>query len=115
VKSPSFASLLAAAVSGLAMNMLASAPAAAGEACSFYEHRDYEGWSFDVYDGDAVRFVGQERNDQISSIACDPGCSAVVYEDWKFRGRAIDVEDEVAYLGSRWNDRISSIEVSCGY
>jgi hypothetical protein len=109
------APLFAVAASGIGMMLLSSTPALAGEACTFYQHRDFQGWSFDVYDGDTVRFVGNRRNDQISSVACDPGCSAVVYEDWKFLGRAIQVEDEVAYLGRRWNDRISSMEVSCGY
>jgi hypothetical protein len=89
--------------------------AQAGEICSFYQHRDFRGGVFEVYDGEPVRFVGNRINDQISSVSCDPGCSATVFEDWKFQGAAIRLRGDVAFVGQRWNDRISSIRVRCIY
>ena len=94
---------------------LAPAAATAGELCSFFQHRDFEGGVFDVYDGDNIRFVGNRINDQISSISCDPGCSATVFEHWKFGGEAIRLRGDVAFVGNRWNDRISSVRVRCVY
>ena len=87
--------------------------AQAGEACSFFQHRDFRGGVFDVYGGDNIRFVGNRINDQISSVSCDPGCSTTVFEHWKFEGAAIRLRGDVAFVGQRWNDRISSIRVRC--
>ena len=94
---------------------LAPAAATAGELCSFFQHRDFEGGVFDVYDGDNIRFVGNRINDQISSLSCGPGCSATVFEHWKFGGEAIRLRGDVAFVGNRWNDRISSVRVRCVY
>jgi hypothetical protein len=92
---------------------LAPSSAQAGELCSFFQHRDFRGGVFEVYDGEPVRFVGNRINDQISSVSCDPGCAATVFEHWKFEGAAIRLRGDVAFVGQRWNDRISSIRVRC--
>ena len=66
-----------------------------------------------MYGGDNIRFVGNQINDQISSVSCDPGCSATVFEHWKYGGEAIRLRGDVAFVGQRWNDRISSVRVRC--
>ncbi len=95
--------------------LLAPQSAQAGEICSFFQHRDFRGGVFDVYGGENIRFVGNRINDQISSVSCDPGCSATVFEHWKFEGAAIRLRGDVAFVGQRWNDRISSIRVRCQF
>jgi hypothetical protein len=101
----------------LALTAFLFAPpsAQAGEVCSFYQHRDFQGGVFDVYGGENIRFVGNQINDQISSVSCDPGCTATVFEHWKYEGAAIRLRGDVEFVGRRWNDRISSIRVRCQY
>jgi hypothetical protein len=99
----------------LALFLVAPLSAQAGEVCSFYQHRDFQGGQFEVYGGEGVRFVGNQINDQISSASCDPGCTATVFEHWKYQGAAIRLRGDVEFVGRRWNDRISSIRVQCQY
>lgn len=81
--------------------------------CFYYEHSDFNGAWEEIPLGVRRRYVGDAWNDQISSIACSPGCALVVWEDRDFGGASERFAGNIMYVGDSWNDDISSMEPVC--
>lgn len=79
--------------------------------CFYYEHDSFRGARRDLPIGLRRRYVGDDWNDQISSIACAPGCGLKVYEHRDFGGYSKVFRGKMVYVGDAWNDDISSLEV----
>ena len=79
--------------------------------CFYYAHDSFRGARRDIPLGLRRRYVGDEWNDQISSIACAPGCGLKVYEHRDFGGYSKIFRGKMVYVGDAWNDDISSLEV----
>lgn len=76
----------------------------------FYENVNYGGASFCAEPGDRYSTLNW-FNDRISSIRISGVASAVVCEDWYYRGRCARVSNSLRRLGPANNDIISSIRV----
>ena len=81
--------------------------------CIYYQHANFEGEQRAITDGTGRRYVGDHWNDQISSIACRPGCSVTVYEHRDYGGAHMTFHPNIQYVGDGWNDQISSMVARC--
>jgi hypothetical protein len=95
-----------------------------------YQHADFGGDSLVLYPGESIdNFSGRsfangnKLNDAVSSIRVEGGAEVFVYENGRYRGQSLRLNDSVRDLTSRsltgtltanWNDRISSIRVERG-
>lgn len=87
-----------------------SRPARPRSEVCFYEDYGYSGRSFCARPGESDRRL-RSWNDRISSIEVIGGASAVVCEDWGFRGRCARVNRSIRALRGPNNDAISSFRV----
>lgn len=111
-------------VAGVAVAATALAPSSAqpprgggrgpGPGCTYFQDANYQGARERVRDGEAVRWIGDQWNDQISAIRCDPGCVLEAYEDIDYGGARERYRGDIAFVGPAWNDRISALRVHCG-
>ncbi len=92
-----------------------------------YQQADFRGDSLVLYPGEAIdnfsgkRFLnGNPLNDSISSIRVENGAEVYVFDQARYRGRVLQLNESVRDLSTRrlgddrrasWNDRISSIKV----
>ena len=92
-----------------------------------YQHEDFRGDSLVLYPGEAIENFsgktfagGNALNDSISSIRVEGGAEVYVYEQARFHGLVLRLNESVRDLSTRrlgedrrasWNDRISSIKV----
>lgn len=103
-----------------------SRPTAPPAQVCFYEHKNFSGQVFCLYNGQnvdnfkTIPFAGRSSfNDAVSSISIPPGVVVTVYEDAYFSGRRITFNQSVSSLsdvydgGYNWSNEISS--VSFGY
>lgn len=117
--------------------LLAASPAVAEQRtwparrayCTLWEHRDMQGASLRMANGERVSFarsdVGStawrefpEWNDDVSSATVDPGCRLQVWEHIQGKGASKTWPGgqtglRVKYVGDAWNDRISSAICYC--
>ncbi len=92
-----------------------------------YQDANFRGDSLVLYPGDAIdNFSGRTfangnaLNDSVSSILIEGGAEVSAFEDGRFRGQVLHLNESVRDLTTRrvrddrrdnWNDRISSIRV----
>lgn len=81
--------------------------------CIYYEHSEFRGANMAIKQGVITYYVGGAWNDKISSIACHPSCSVMVYEHRDFQGASDLFGDWTHYVGGKWNDRASSLVAVC--
>ena len=81
--------------------------------CQYFEHAHFDGARRSIGAGVSRNYVGDNWNDQISSIACYPGCAVTVYEHRDFAGARVRWASSILYVGDAWNDQISSLRVTC--
>ncbi len=76
-----------------------------------YWDADYKGNS-KVFTADAA-WVGNDWNDQISSIRVPRGYKVIVYRDSNFRGASLTLNSDwtVTAASREWNDQISSLKI----
>lgn len=84
------------------------------EGCFYYEHESFNGRRREIPVGLKRKYVGDEWNDKISSVACSSGCALSVWEHRDFVGARRTFAGAIQYVGDEWNDRISSVEPVCG-
>lgn len=84
---------------------------AEGRVC-FYEDFNYRGNSFCARPGQRDRRLDGRWNDRISSIRVEGNASALVCQDFGYRGRCANVNTSIRRIGGRNNDVISSYRVS---
>jgi hypothetical protein len=82
------------------------------EGCFYYEHASFGGMRRDIPRG-LKRNLGDRWNDEISSIACSPGCGLLVGEHHDFGAAQETFWGATQYVGDAWNDDISSLKVVC--
>jgi hypothetical protein len=81
--------------------------------CFYYEHANFQGQRRDIPFGLRRRYVGDNWNDSVSSIACSNGCALRVWEHRDFTGARKTFHGATIYVGDAWNDAVSSMEVVC--
>ena len=97
--------------------------------CVLWEHRDLQGASLRMPNGDSVSFANAnpgstawserpEWNDRVSSMTIDRGCRLDVWEHMEGKGASKTWRGGtrgwmVRYVGGNWNDRISSAMCVC--
>jgi hypothetical protein len=84
------------------------------QGCYYYQHAEWQGMRQAITDGTRQPYVGDEWNDQISSIACNVNCSLTVYQHRDYGGLHRTFYPNIQYVGDAWNDQISSMVVNCG-
>lgn len=89
--------------------------AQAGDICAvLFQHKDYGGANYVVYNEDAnASYVGDWWNDKISSVSVMPNCSLTLFEHDYFSGAHVVYRGYVDYVGRWWNDRASSYTCYC--
>lgn len=82
---------------------------------TLYEHVGFRGRSETFYGDDARLKNNFIRQDGVSSVRIDRGCTVTLYEHDGYRGRSTKLRRDEADLRSTWvgNDRVSSIRVDC--
>ena len=80
--------------------------------CMYYEHANFEGKRAPIM-ARIRRKLGSDWDDEISSIACRPGCQLRVFEYRDFNGADEIFGSNISYVGDAWNDDISSMVASC--
>jgi hypothetical protein len=95
--------------------MTSGGPEVPPNSCIYYEHIDFDGHSVHIPLGIRRKYVGDDWNDEISSIACANGCRLLVWEHRDFVGASRTFAENGAhqYVGDDWNDSISSMKVAC--
>ena len=81
--------------------------------CIYYQHANFAGEQRAITAGTRRNYVGGHWNDQISSIACRPGCYVVVYQHRDYGGAQTTFHPNIQYVGDGWNDQISSLIARC--
>lgn len=81
--------------------------------CATFEEEDYRGQRTDVRAEASVEWVGAERDNRISSLACASGCRLLAYDQINFGGARRSYSGAARALGESWNDRISALRVIC--
>ena len=100
--------------SALTLGLITLTSATKAEAgCVMYEHRDYRGDRYYLHPGEQVFYVGDDWNDEVSSVNLSAGCHLRVYEHDDFRGEQKTFTRRSQYIGNLWNDEISSAVCSC--
>jgi hypothetical protein len=87
--------------------------AAAQECAVIYEHKDFGGSSRAVAAGEAVAWIGDDWNDQMSSARVSAGCTLVVYEHANFKGASEKYRKDKKWVGDAWNDQVSGYRCTC--
>ncbi|MGQ0589367.1 MAG: hypothetical protein ACT4N8_07535 [Sphingosinicella sp.] len=80
--------------------------------CATFEEEDYRGRRVDVRAEASVEWVGADRDNSISSLACASGCRLLAYARINFGGARRSYRGAARALGE-WNDRISALRVIC--
>lgn len=75
-----------------------------------YEHADYGGWEACYGVGEAVRDLGNARN-QISSVRIFGRAEITLFEHPNFQGRQLVIDNSVTNLPRGWNDETDSLRV----
>lgn len=91
--------------------LLASQGVFAG--CELFEHANYQGDSLFAMENEEIEYVGDEWNDQFSSIQVTEECTFEGYEHANFQGAHVNYDQDVEFFGESWNDRISSFVCAC--
>jgi hypothetical protein len=81
--------------------------------CIYYEHDNWVGDKRTITAGTRRKFVGDKWNEKISSVACNPYCHIVAYQNRDFQGDQIEFGYNTQAVGEQWNDQISSIVARC--
>ncbi|HKP69992.1 MAG TPA: hypothetical protein VJV05_11960 [Pyrinomonadaceae bacterium] len=111
-----------------------SIPAVAEAGCTIYEHRDYGGASFTLYDNDRIIMVQGESigqttnghggggfthyykpwwNDRVSSFRVTSGCTISLWEHINEGGARWRTYKTYKYVGDAWNDEVSEALCTC--
>lgn len=77
----------------------------------FFEHINYQGRSW-TFDGDQA-FVGDDANDQFSSVRVPPGVSVTLFQHRDFGGSSVTLTADTPDLRDKgFNDSASSVKFS---
>ena len=108
-------------------------PAIAMGNCTIYEHRDYGGAGFTLYDNDRLVMVQGESigtttnghgpssrtlyraawNDNVSSFRVTNGCTITLWEHINEEGARWRTYKSYKYVGDAWNDEVSEVLCTC--
>lgn len=109
-------------------------PAVADAACTLYQHRDFGGAKYTLYDGDRLVMVNGENtgcsrshgpacrqrtfynaswNDHVSSFKVTDGCVLTLWQHINQGGAYFRSSKSYLFVGSRWNDQASEALCSC--
>jgi hypothetical protein len=80
--------------------------------CMYYEHANFGGKHTSI-PGGIRRRLGDDWNDEISSVACNSYCELTVYEHRDFNGASRTFRGNISDVGDGWNDNISSMVAHC--
>ncbi len=110
MKSFALATLVSGAMlaSGLVLGTVA---AQAQQACTAYEHANFQGRSFGLGTNKSV--ANSKLTNNISSFKMVNGCSIIAYSEPNFRGPSVSWNRNVSFVGKQWNDVISSYRCVC--
>lgn len=75
-----------------------------------YEHADYGGWERCFGVGEAMRDLGNLRN-QISSVRISGRAEITLFQHPDFQGRQITIDNSATNLPRGWNDEADSLRV----
>lgn len=85
----------------------------AGRGCVYFADADYRGAQGSIADGGERGTLGDERDNTLSSVRCDPGCILEIYDTILFGSERILLRGHVRFVGPAWNDRATSLRVRC--
>lgn len=80
-------------------------------AVCFYEHVDFQGRSYCIRVGERIGFVGEDVNDQFSSVRIPPGALVTICEHANFQGRCQRLShSEPDFVALGFNDMVSAVD-----
>ncbi len=118
---------------GLLIVLTISSVTVANAGCRIFQHRDYGGSGYTLYDNDRMIMVSGEStgtttnghgedsstiynaswNDQISSFKVTSGCTLTLWQHINQGGARFRSSRSYLYVGSSWNDQASEALCTC--
>ena len=91
-----------------------SASVSANICAVLYEHANYGGASYHVFNGQGnVAWIGDWWNDKVSSVHVSPGCQITLYEHANYSGMPYTLTGATSYVGNLFNDQTSAFSCYC--
>jgi hypothetical protein len=110
MKSFALATLVSGSVLAFGL-VLGTVAAQAQQACTAYQHANFQGKSFGLGTNKSV--ANSKLTNNISSFKMVSGCSVIAYSEPNFKGPNVRWSKNVAFVGPQWNDVISSYRCVC--
>ena len=104
-------SLVFAAAFAASLFVLGATAAQAQQACTAYQHANFQGKSFGLGTNKSV--ANSKLSNNISSFKMVSGCSIIAYSEPNFKGPSVRWNRNVSFVGKQWNDVISSYRCVC--